>query len=132
MAVREGEIARFGVHEMTLTQEVEALAVDLQPVDPCVQILDRRIRSMELRLRPRKPGDAYVPEGHTQPRRLKDLMIARRIPASQRACWPLLVIAETNQIVCGPRLPVNREFTPSSVGGGHVRVSWKKAGASLD
>ncbi len=76
-------------------------------------LLDDDKLPQRLRVRARRPGDCYIPIGHHQPRKLKRLMLERKIPVSERALWPLIVSAEDDQIIWGPRLPVAAPFAPS-------------------
>ncbi len=62
-----------------------------------------------LRIRTRKRGDAYIPEGRVHKIKLKTLMIRRKIPLSQRNNYPILVTAD-DRIVWSPGLPIAREF----------------------
>jgi tRNA(Ile)-lysidine synthase len=41
-------------------------------------------------LRNWRPGDAYTPCGRRQPRKLKQMLLAARVPAGQRRDWPVL------------------------------------------
>jgi tRNA(Ile)-lysidine synthase len=54
------------------------------------EALDAAALRIPLILRNWQPGDAYRPRGHRQPRKLKQMFLAGRIPSSQRAQWPVL------------------------------------------
>jgi tRNA(Ile)-lysidine synthase len=41
-------------------------------------------------LRNWRPGDAYTPHGRRQPRKLKQMLLAARVPAHERREWPVL------------------------------------------
>ena len=41
-------------------------------------------------LRNWRPGDAYTPHGRRQPRKLKQMLLAARVPAQERREWPVL------------------------------------------
>jgi tRNA(Ile)-lysidine synthase len=41
-------------------------------------------------LRNWRPGDAYTPHGRRQPRKLKQMLLAARVPAQKRGGWPVL------------------------------------------
>jgi tRNA(Ile)-lysidine synthase len=41
-------------------------------------------------LRNWQPGDAYTPHGRRQPRKLKQMLLAARVPAHERREWPVL------------------------------------------
>ena len=66
----------------------------------------------DVRIRTRKHGDAYVPEGRRHKTKLKTLMIRHKIPLSQRNTYPVLVTAD-DQIIWAPGLPVARQFAIS-------------------
>ncbi len=122
---------RFGSFEMTITlarPEAEVTKADRQTVHH----LDDTLLSARLSVRGRRPGDAYIPAHHRSKKKVKDLMIASRIPASLRAAWPLLVDAETDRVLCGPRLPVNRQFAASNAAERCALVRWKWLEAPLE
>ncbi len=52
--------------------------------------LDADLLRAPLILRNWRPGDAYRPRGGRQTRKLKRLFLAKRIPARERAGWPVL------------------------------------------
>jgi tRNA(Ile)-lysidine synthase len=54
------------------------------------QALDADLLRSPLILRNWRPGDAYKPRGRRVERKLKQMMLAERIPASQRGSWPVL------------------------------------------
>jgi tRNA(Ile)-lysidine synthase len=64
-----------------------------------------------LQLRARQPGDAYIPRGRQRAIKLKNLLIRRKIPQTERAAYPLIVTA-AGQIVWAPKLPVAAAFVP--------------------
>jgi tRNA(Ile)-lysidine synthase len=66
-----------------------------------------------LRLRTRRPGDAYVPANARRAVKLRTLMIKRKIPLSQRDKYPILVTAD-DRIIWAPGLQVARGFTPDA------------------
>jgi tRNA(Ile)-lysidine synthase len=41
-------------------------------------------------LRSWRPGDAYRPKGRRGAKKLKELLLAQRVPAGERATWPVL------------------------------------------
>jgi|HubBroStandDraft_1064217.scaffolds.fasta_scaffold03146_5 tRNA(Ile)-lysidine synthase len=41
-------------------------------------------------LRNWRPGDAYTPHGRRQPRKLKEMLLAARVPVQERREWPVL------------------------------------------
>jgi tRNA(Ile)-lysidine synthase len=54
------------------------------------QVLDANSLSAPLILRNWRPGDAYTPHGRRQPRKLKQMFLAARIPSEARGKWPVL------------------------------------------
>jgi tRNA(Ile)-lysidine synthase len=68
--------------------------------------LDADLLKSTLTLRNWQPGDAYRPRGHRQVRKLKQLFLARRVPRSERAHWPV--------IECGGRIVWVRDMPLAS------------------
>jgi len=64
-----------------------------------------------LLLRPRQPGDSYQPFGATKPRKLKDIMSDRQLPASLRAFLPVFLSGKN--IIWVPGCPVAEAFKVS-------------------
>lgn len=54
------------------------------------QALDACLIRDPLILRNWHPGDAYRPRGRRQPRKLKQMFLAHRIPSEERGSWPVL------------------------------------------
>lgn len=54
------------------------------------QTLDADSLRAPLILRNWRPGDAYTPHGRRQPRKLKQMFLAARVPARERREWPVL------------------------------------------
>jgi tRNA(Ile)-lysidine synthase len=54
------------------------------------EALDAGLIRSPLILRSWRPGDAYRPQGHRQTQKLKQMFLAKRIPSSERFCWPVL------------------------------------------
>jgi len=52
--------------------------------------LDADLMHFPLILRSWRPGDAYRPKGRTTAKKLKELLLAQRVPAGERATWPVL------------------------------------------
>jgi tRNA(Ile)-lysidine synthase len=52
--------------------------------------LDADLLRSPLILRNWRPGDSYRPRGRRNGRKLKELLLAERVPASQRGAWPVL------------------------------------------
>jgi tRNA(Ile)-lysidine synthase len=72
------------------------------------EALDAAALRIPLILRNWQPGDAYRPRGHRQPRKLKQMFLAGRIPSSQRAHWPVLESA--GQVVWARGMAPAEEF----------------------
>jgi tRNA(Ile)-lysidine synthase len=64
-----------------------------------------------LLLRPRQPGDSYQPFGATKPRKLKEIMSDRRLPASLRPFLPVFLSGK--HIIWVPGCPVAEAFKVS-------------------
>jgi len=54
------------------------------------QALDADLLRSPLILRNWRPGDSYRPRGRREERKLKQMLLAGRVPASQRGTWPVL------------------------------------------
>ena len=52
--------------------------------------LDADLMRFPLILRSWRPGDAYRPKGRRGAKKLKELLLAHRVPAGERATWPVL------------------------------------------
>jgi tRNA(Ile)-lysidine synthase len=52
--------------------------------------LDAKLLREPLILRNWRPGDAYRPVGRRQPKKLKELFLAERVPSRDRGSWPVL------------------------------------------
>ncbi len=53
-------------------------------------VLDANLLREPLVLRNWRPGDAYRPQGRRQPKKLKEMFLAGRVPSRERASWPVL------------------------------------------
>jgi tRNA(Ile)-lysidine synthase len=73
-------------------------------------LLDQRLGGFLLTLRNWQPGDGYKPKGHRTHRKLKELFRKKRVAASERPGWPV-VVAE-NQIVWVRGMEPAEEFAP--------------------
>jgi tRNA(Ile)-lysidine synthase len=74
--------------------------------------LDAELVHFPLILRNWRPGDAYRPKGHRDERKLKQLLLATRVPVAQRASWP--VIESDGRIIWAHRMPPSADFLVSS------------------
>ena len=72
--------------------------------------LDRRLIGIPLTLRNWQPGDGFRPSGHGTRRKLKELFQRKRISATERQGWPV-VLAE-NEIIWVRGLQVAEGFCP--------------------
>jgi len=54
------------------------------------QALDADLLRSPLILRNWRPGDSYRPRGRREERKLKQMLLAERVPESQRGTWPVL------------------------------------------
>ena len=54
------------------------------------QALDADLLRSPLILRNWRPGDSYRPRGRREERKLKQMLLAERVPASERGTWPVL------------------------------------------
>lgn len=73
--------------------------------------LDADLMDFPLVLRNWRPGDAYRPKGRRDERKLKELLLARRVPASDRAGWP--VLESGGRIVWAHKMPPSADFLAS-------------------
>jgi len=69
------------------------------------EALDAGLLRGSLILRNWRPGDAYRPYGRQQPRKLKQMFLADRIPLRERARWPVLE--------CGGKVVWTRGLAPA-------------------
>jgi tRNA(Ile)-lysidine synthase len=87
----------------------------MEPESQWLAYLDADRVGAELTLRPRQPGDRFRPlglGGHTA--RVNEYMINRKVPAGDRATWPLLVGANDIAWVCGLRVDETAAITPNT------------------
>jgi tRNA(Ile)-lysidine synthase len=73
--------------------------------------LDADLMEFPLVLRNWRPGDAYRPKGRRDERKLKQLLLASRVPASDRAGWP--VLESSGRIVWALKMPPSADFLAS-------------------
>jgi tRNA(Ile)-lysidine synthase len=74
--------------------------------------LDADLMHFPLVLRNWTPGDAYRPKGRRDERKLKQLLLASRVSASNRAGWP--VLESDGRIVWALRMPPSADFLVSA------------------
>jgi len=71
-------------------------------------VLDANLLCEPLILRNWRPGDAYRPRGRRQPKKLKEMLLAGRVPCGDRASWP--VLESGGRVVWARGLPPAEEF----------------------
>jgi tRNA(Ile)-lysidine synthase len=72
------------------------------------EALDAALIRGPLILRNWHPGDAYRPSGRRQPRKLKQMFLAERIPSEERCHWP--VLESRGRIIWARGMPPAEEF----------------------
>jgi tRNA(Ile)-lysidine synthase len=72
------------------------------------QALDAGLLRNPLILRNWHPGDAYRPRGRRQPRKLKQMFLAKRIPSGERGSWP--VLESGGRIIWARGMPPAEDF----------------------
>ena len=72
------------------------------------QALDAGLIGGPLILRNWHPGDAYRPRGRRQPRKLKQMFLAQRIPSEERGSWP--VLESGGRIIWARGMPPAEDF----------------------
>ena len=75
--------------------------------------LDDTLLPNRLSIRPRLLGERVVVMGQRSPKKLKNLMIDHRIPASRRATWPVIVTPD-GEYVWSPGMPPAARFAGSA------------------
>lgn len=76
-------------------------------------VLDAERLHAPLVLRNWNPGDAYLPFGRRQTRKLARMFIDGRIGVTERALWPVLTSA--GRVAWADRMPVAQEFSATDV-----------------
>jgi tRNA(Ile)-lysidine synthase len=74
--------------------------------------LDADLVHFPLILRNWRPGDAYRPKGHRDERKMKQMLLASRVPARERLRWP--VLESGGRIIWALRMPPSADFLVSS------------------
>lgn len=108
--VGKGWRVRVGL--WSLAEVAQAYAVN---ADPWTAYLDVDVVGSQLALRPRQPGDHFQPlglDGHSA--RVNEFMINAKVPAPDRAAWPLLVGAAGIAWLCGLRIDARAAIRPST------------------
>lgn len=73
--------------------------------------LDADLMHFPLVLRNWRPGDAYRPKGHRDERKMKQMLLARRVPAEKRPQWP--VLESSGRIIWALGMPPSADFLVS-------------------
>jgi len=92
-----------------LMNEASALKASLG-VDWTMAVLDDQKLPKEMIVRPRTSGEKATVLGHRGLKKLKNLMIGHRIPASSRSTWPVVVSAE-GCYIWSPGLPPSSDLS---------------------
>jgi tRNA(Ile)-lysidine synthase len=74
--------------------------------------LDADLVHFPLVLRNWRPGDAYRPRGRRDERKLKQMLLANRVPSGERASWP--VLESSGRIIWAMGMPASADFLASS------------------
>jgi len=107
-----GEGWRVRVDLWSLAEVAQAYAVN---ADPWTAYLDAGVVGSQLALRPRQPGERFQPlglDGHSA--RVNEFMINAKVPASDRAAWPLLIGAAGIAWLCGLRIDARSAIQPAT------------------
>jgi tRNA(Ile)-lysidine synthase len=75
------------------------------------QLLDSQLLSSELVVRSWRPGDRFWPAHTKSPKKVKELLQERRVPAGERALWP--VVASGENLIWMRGFPVPAQFAPA-------------------
>lgn len=86
--------------------------------------VDAAALSGPLQVRAPRPGDRIRPLGAAGSRKLQDIFVDERVPASQRATWPLVVSGDRVIWVCG--LVVSEEGRIGPETKEIVRLMWER------
>ncbi|MCE5254351.1 MAG: tRNA lysidine(34) synthetase TilS [Actinomycetia bacterium] len=89
--------ARWGIHEVRAERVPSYVAPDIA-VEACV---DADSLEGDLIVRGPRPGDRFRPLGAPGMRKLQDVFVDIRVPARERAAWPLVVCDGRIVWVCG-------------------------------
>jgi tRNA(Ile)-lysidine synthase len=81
---------------------------DRSDTSSLAEALDWDLLRSPLVLRNWRPGDSYRPRGRRHAHKLKGLLLASRVPARERAGWPVLTSA--GSLVWARGLPVAEDF----------------------
>ncbi|MGC1382651.1 MAG: tRNA lysidine(34) synthetase TilS [Candidatus Acidiferrales bacterium] len=76
-----------------------------------VVALDADLVHFPLVLRNWRPGDAYRPKGRRDERKLKQLLLANRVPSAARSTWP--VLESDGRIIWAMGMPPSADFLVS-------------------
>ncbi len=103
---------RVAVELLTAADVAQAYGVN---ADTWTAYLDADAVGSQLALRPRQPGDRFQPlglGGHSA--RVNEFMINAKVPAADRAAWPLLIGAAGIAWLCGLRVDTRSAIGPAT------------------
>lgn len=75
-------------------------------------------------LRNWRPGDAYTPRGRRQPRKLKQMLLAARVPVRRRSDWP--VLESGGSVIWARGMPVAEAVCPKETTRMGVEIAEEK------
>lgn len=107
VALTEDVPISFGDFSLTLSTVAggETFNInDVKKTDADYVMLDAGVCAGAVRVRARKPGDAYIPAGGRHRIKLKTLMIRHKIPLHLRDTYPVVTAAD-DSIIWAPGLP---------------------------
>jgi tRNA(Ile)-lysidine synthase len=101
-----------GARLSEIIEEAQA-SKNLGESDWMTAVFDDEKLPPRLTVRSRRAGEKAQVKGHTRPKKLKNLMIDHRIPASRRSAWPLVASPE-GCYVWSPGLPPSVDFVATT------------------
>jgi len=101
----------LGLH---LTARLARPGDRMPPPGPDRALLDADRVEGPLVVRPRRPGDRFVPQGGPGTRRLKSFLIDRKVPVDERGRIPLVLSGERIAWVVGHRIDDRFKITPAT------------------
>jgi tRNA(Ile)-lysidine synthase len=99
---------------LRLTARLARPGEKVPPPGPERALLDADRVKGPLVVRPRRPGDRFVPQGGPGTRRLKSFLIDRKVPVDERGRIPLVLSGERIAWVVGHRIDDRFKITPAT------------------
>lgn len=99
---------------MRLVARLAAPGARVPAPGPDRALLDADRIATPLVVRPRRPGDRFVPQGAPGTRRLKSFLIDRKVPVDERGRIPLVLSGERIAWVVGHRIDDRFKITPAT------------------